>query len=98
MRINTFAARSVLYRVGRLLGSGDSFVNEVTTAKIFCTEAASNVVDTAVQLVGGQALVSGHPLEDLYRKIRAMRLAGGASDILRLNVSKGVFEFDSGIV
>ena len=98
MRINTFAARSVLYRVGRLLGSGDSVVNEVTTAKIFCTEAASNVVDTAVQLVGGQALVSGHPLEDLYRKIRSMRLAGGASDILRLNVSKGVFEFDSGIV
>ena len=98
MRINSFAARSVLYRVGRLLNSGDEAINEVTTAKIFCTEAASSVVDTAVQLVGGQALIVGHPLEEIYRKMRSMRIAGGASDVLRLNLSKGVFEFDSGTV
>tara|TARA_B100000686_G_scaffold60500_1_gene65139 strand:- start:11936 stop:13036 length:1101 start_codon:yes stop_codon:yes gene_type:complete len=98
MRINSFAARSVLYRVGRLLESDDNVINEVTTAKIFCTETASSVIDTAVQLVGGQALISGHPLEGIYRKIRSMRIAGGASDVLRLNLSKGVFEFDSGTV
>ena len=98
MRINSFAARSVLYRVGRLLDSGDEAINEVTTAKIFCTETASSVVDTAVQLVGGQALIKGHPLEEIYRKMRSMRIAGGASDVLRLNLSKGVFEFDSGTV
>ena len=98
MRINIFAARSVLYRVGRLLDSGDEVINEVTTAKIFCTETASSVVDTAVQLIGGQALIMGHPLEAIYRKMRSMRIAGGASDILRLNLSKGVFEFDAGTV
>ena len=54
------------------------------------------VVDSAVQLVGGQALISDHPLERLYRRVRSMRLAGGASDILRINIARGILEFDAG--
>ena len=50
----------------------------------------------AVQLVGGQALVAGHPLEALYRRVRSLRLAGGAVDVLRLNVARGSIEFGAG--
>ena len=98
MRIQSFAARAVLYRVARLLDSGYEAFNEVTTAKVFCTETVSTVIDSSVQLVGGRALVNGHPLESLYRRIRSMRLAGGASDILRLGVSRGVLEFNTGLL
>ncbi len=96
MRIDTYAARAMLYRTARLLESGDDAINEGAATKVFCTEVASRVVDTAVQLVGGQALIVGHPLEALYRRVRSMRLAGGASDILRLTVARGIVEFDSG--
>ena len=98
LRIETYAARAALYRTARLLEAGDAAINEVMAAKVFCTETAGRVIDQAVQLVGGQALVTGHPLERLYREARAMRLAGGASDILRLNVARGVFEFGAGRV
>ena len=47
-------------------------------------------------LVGGQALVTGHPLESLYRQIRALRLAEGASDVLRLNLVRGDLELGKG--
>ena len=96
MRIETYAARSMLYRTGRLLESGEDAMNEVMASKVFCTEVAGRVVDQAVQLVGGQALIVGHPLERLYRRVRSMRLAGGASDILRMNIARGVIEFDAG--
>ena len=98
MRINTFATRSTLYRAARILEADPDSINEVTSAKVFCTETASSVIDSAVQLVGGRALIEGQPLEAMYRKIRSMRLAGGATDILRLSVSKGALEFDSGIL
>lgn len=98
MRINVFATRATLYRAARLLESNNESINEVTSAKVFCTETASAIIDSAVQLVGGRALINGHPLEAMYRKIRSMRLAGGATDILRLSVSKGALEFDSGIL
>ena len=46
----------------RASGLGENAVNEVISAKVFCTELVGRVVDTAVQLVGGSALVTGHPL------------------------------------
>lgn len=86
----------MLYRTARLLDSGDDAINEAAATKVFCTEAAGRIVDGAVQLVGGQALIVGHPLERLYRRVRSMRLTGGASDILRLNVARGIIEFNVG--
>ena len=35
--------------------------------KIFATEAAGKIVDEAIQLVGGNALITGHPLESAFR-------------------------------
>lgn len=96
MRIETYVARSALYRTARIVDSGDNSVNETIATKVFCTETAGRVVDWAVQLVGGQALVSGHPLEKLYREVRSMRLIEGASDLLRLNLAKGKLELGKG--
>ena len=96
MRIETYVARSALYRTARLIDSGENSVNETMATKIFCTEVAGRVVDMGVQLVGGQALVKGHPLEKLYREVRPFRFVEGASDLLRLNIAKGKLELDKG--
>ena len=98
MRIKTFAARSALYRAARIVDSGENAVNEVIATKVFCTETAGEVVDMGVQLVGGQALVEGHPLESLYRRVRSLRLIEGANDLLRINLVKGRLELDKGTV
>jgi alkylation response protein AidB-like acyl-CoA dehydrogenase len=96
MRIEAFAARSMLYRTARMVDSDQNDVNEVMCTKVYCTEAAGRVVDAAVQLMGGNALTAGHPLERLYRQVRSMRFTEGASDILRINIAKGKFELDKG--
>jgi len=98
MRIETYVARSALYRTARLVEAGENAVNEVIATKVFCTEVAGRVIDMAVQLVGGQALVQGHPLETLYREVRSLRLVEGASDLLRLNLVKGRLELKKGHV
>ena len=98
MRIETYAARSMLYRTARLAEAGEDVTNEGMTTKVYATEAAGRTVDAAVQLVGGQALIVGHPLEALYRQVRSMRLAEGASDLLRLNIARGRLEFEAGRV
>jgi len=96
LAIGTYAARSMLYRTARLLEEGGDLRNEVSATKIFCTEHVGRVVDTAVQLTGGQALVRGHPLEQLYRRVRALRLVEGASDVMRLHLMRGWLELDAG--
>jgi acyl-CoA dehydrogenase len=98
MRIETYVARSALYRTARLAETGENIVNETIATKVFCTETAGRVIDMAVQLVGGQALVVGHPLEKLYREVRSLRLVEGASDLLRINLVKGKLELEKGRV
>jgi len=98
MMIDTYAARSVVYRTARLAAGGADVMNEGALAKVFATEAVGRVVDQAIQLVGGNALITGHPLERLYREVRSLRIAEGASDLLRLNVARGILEFGAGRV
>ncbi len=96
MRLKTYVARSALYRTARLVDAGDNVVNETAMTKVFTTETAGEVIDMGVQLFGGQALVSGHPLERAYREVRSLRFVEGASDLLRLNVAKGALELGKG--
>ncbi|MBL4679404.1 MAG: acyl-CoA dehydrogenase [Pseudomonadales bacterium] len=96
LRIETYVGRSVLYRTARLAIGKENSVNEISACKIYCTELAGRVVDQAVQLSGGQALITGHPLEKLYRQVRSLRFVEGANDLLRLNIAKGKFDLGLG--
>ncbi len=98
LRIRTFAARSMLYRTARLGEAGANIVNEGIACKVYATETLSDVVDGAIQLVGGKALTVGHPLAQLYREVRSLRLAEGASDVLRLNLARGSLDLDKGVL
>jgi acyl-CoA dehydrogenase len=59
---------------------------EASMAKLYATEAAQQVIDAALQMHGGLGVVSDHPVERLYREIRALRIYEGASEVLQLIV------------
>jgi acyl-CoA dehydrogenase len=61
----------------------DRVSREAALAKLHATEAAQKVIDSAVQLHGGHGVVSGSPVESLYREIRALRIYEGASEVQR---------------
>ncbi len=99
MRIDTYAARAALYRTAELAEASPAEsqpAEEIMAVKVLATETAGRVVDAAVQLVGGGALVQGHPLERLYRQVRSLRFVEGASDLLRINLAKARLERGQG--
>jgi len=96
LRVQAYAARSMLYRTARLADSGENAVNEGIYCKIFSTNALTEIVDSSIQLVGGNAVVEGHPLAQLYREVRSLRLAEGATDVLLGNIARGYFELGKG--
>lgn len=91
-----YAARATAYRTARLVDAGESAVNESIAAKLMASEVANQVVDSAIQLVGGEALIEGHPLEAMHRRLRTLRLAEGESDVLRINIARGHLDLDQG--
>ncbi len=60
-------------------------------AKLLATETAQEAVDAAVQFHGARALESGHPLEHLYREVRAPRIYEGATEIQREIIARQLF-------
>ncbi len=85
-----YAARSALYATARAAEDGAGSDVEAAMAKVLATEAVARIVDRAIQLTGGAAVVEGHPLARLYRQIRAWRIAEGTTEILRLTIARGL--------
>jgi acyl-CoA dehydrogenase len=61
---------------------------EAAMAKLAATEGAQQVIDAAVQIFGGLGVVSGQPVERLYRDIRALRIYEGATEVQKLIIGR----------
>ena len=82
------AARLLVYRAAYLKDAGDErSTREASEAKVFATEAASRIIDQAVQVHGGSGLVRGEVVERLYRDVRALRIYEGTSEIQKLIIA-----------
>ena len=82
------AARLLVYRAAYARDtSTDRVTREASEAKLFATEAAGRIIDSAVQIHGGAGLVSGTIVERLYRDVRALRIYEGTSEIQKLVIA-----------
>jgi acyl-CoA dehydrogenase len=91
MALEIDAAALLIYRAAWTKDRGAARVTrEAAMAKLFATEAAQRVIDSAVQIHGGDGVRSGHPVEALYREIRALRIYEGASDVQKIVIARSV--------
>lgn len=82
------ASRLLVYHAAWTKDRGAARITiEAAMAKSYATEAAQRIVDDAVQIAGGAGVVVGHPVERLYRAVRALRIYEGATDIHRLIIA-----------
>lgn len=92
MATRTEAARLLVHAAAAAYDAGEPGVpRRAAMAKLFATETAQYVVDTAVQLHGARALRRGHLLEHLYREVRAPRIYEGASEVQRTIIAKELY-------
>lgn len=71
---------------------GARVTREAAMAKMYATEAAQQVIDSAVQLCGGLGVMRGHPVERLYREVRALRIYEGATEVQKLIIAKDLLK------
>lgn len=88
MALEIDAAALLTYRAAWLRDCGQRVTKEAAMAKLAATESAQRVIDSAVQLFGGQGVQSGQVVESLYREIRALRIYEGASEVQLLIIAR----------
>ena len=76
------------YRAAWQRDQGQNVTREAAMAKMTATETAQQVIDAAVQIWGGLGVVSDHPVEKLYREIRALRIYEGATEVQQLIIAR----------
>jgi acyl-CoA dehydrogenase len=87
------ASRLLVYRAAWANDHGGADLPlQSAMAKLFATEAAQKIVDQALQIHGGIGLVSGHPVERLYRDVRALRIYEGTSEIQKLVIARNLLK------
>ena len=88
MATDLTASRLLTYRAAYEKDLGQERITlEAAMAKSFATEAAQRAVDDAVQLVGGRGVLADHPVDRLYRAVRALRIYEGTTEIQQLIVA-----------
>jgi acyl-CoA dehydrogenase len=88
MATDLTAARLLVYRAAWAADQGAERVTlEAAMAKSFATEAAQRIVDDAVQILGGAGVMASHPVDRLYRSVRALRIYEGTTEIQHLVIA-----------
>jgi len=89
MAVEIDSAALLVYRAAWAKDAGAARITrEAAIAKLAATEAAQRIVDAAVQLHGGLGVTSGHPVERLYREVRALRIYEGASEVQQVIIAR----------
>lgn len=88
MAIELTASRLLVYRAAFEKDDGaDRITLEAAMAKAFATESAQRIIDDAVQILGGRGVMASHPVDHLYRSIRALRIYEGTTEIQHLIIA-----------
>jgi len=87
------AARLLTWRAAWEADRGkERITREAATAKSYATEAAQRIVDSAVQIIGGRACLAAHPVDRLYRAVRALRIYEGATEVQQLVIARHLLQ------
>jgi acyl-CoA dehydrogenase len=82
------SAALLVYRAAWQRDQGRNVTKEAAMAKLTATEGAQQVIDAALQMFGGLGVVSGQPVEQLYREIRSLRIYEGATEVQQLIIAR----------
>lgn len=81
------AARLLVSYAAHLKDRGETYVSEVSQAKLFASETALNVCDNAIQIHGGYGYTNEYDIHRHWRDARLLTIGEGTSDILRLLIA-----------
>ena len=88
MKVDTDAARLLVYQAGWVKNQGEVSTIPVSMAKLYATEAAKRNADMAIQIHGGYGFSDEYEPERLWRDCRVASLYEGTSQIQKLIIGR----------
>jgi crotonobetainyl-CoA dehydrogenase len=74
--------RNFTYKVAWMVDNGESVRIEASMVKLYASVAAQQVVDDAIQVMGGVGVMMGSRVQRLWRDVRVTRIGGGTDEMM----------------
>ncbi|MDZ7745999.1 MAG: acyl-CoA dehydrogenase family protein [Halobacteriales archaeon] len=84
-------ARTMVRHAARELDESDARI-EVAMSKMFTANVTNEVMDLAVQCLGGNGIGKDLPVAHFYEAVRAFRIVDGADEVHRRSIARHAFE------
>ncbi len=88
MATQMYAARNMLYHTCQLKDAGEIVTDKASMVKIFCTEMASRIAESALDIMEEDGCLTANQVEILLRDVRLYRIYEGTSEIQRTIVAR----------
>ncbi|HEY3344480.1 MAG TPA: acyl-CoA dehydrogenase family protein [Anaerolineaceae bacterium] len=82
MAITIENMRNFCYKVAWMMDTGLPVRYEHAMCKLYGTQGSFQVLDDAMQIMGGLGYMKAHRVERLWRDVRVMRIGGGTDEIM----------------
>ncbi|MBI3097248.1 MAG: acyl-CoA dehydrogenase family protein [Planctomycetes bacterium] len=84
------ASRLLVIQAGRRIERGVKCGRESAIAKLFASETANRIADTATRVLAGYGFAMEYPAQRFFRDARFLLIGGGTSELLRDVIAKDV--------
>jgi alkylation response protein AidB-like acyl-CoA dehydrogenase len=92
MKVKVENSRHLVYNAARRCDEGEPFETEASMAKLYTSEAATEVASDAVQVHGGYGYTRDFPVEMLFRDGKGLEIYEGTSEVQRNIISDDIFD------
>ncbi|MBN2228307.1 MAG: acyl-CoA dehydrogenase family protein [Candidatus Thorarchaeota archaeon] len=92
MAMKLEAGRALTLTAARMYDRGEKITKQASIAKLYTTEAAIQITNDALQILGGAGYTTDYPVERFLRDARLMTIGGGTAEILRFLIQREVYK------
>jgi alkylation response protein AidB-like acyl-CoA dehydrogenase len=90
MAVDVHAARLLVYDAALRKDRKQPFERQASIAKLFASEAAMRVTDSAIQVLGGYGYCREYEVERFYRDAKLCEIGEGTSEVQRMLIARGL--------
>ena len=84
--------KNMLYEAAWKVDNGTITSGDAAMCKYFCANAAFEVVDSAMQVLGGVGIAGNHRISRFWRDLRVDRVSGGSDEMQILTLGRAVLK------
>jgi len=90
MALEIHTARLACYHAAALKDRGEDVNFAASIAKLHASEAAMRVIDSAIQIMGGNGFSREYPVERMFRDAKLCEIGEGTSEIQRMVIARAM--------